>query len=312
MRLERLLEIVILLLNRRQLTARELAERFELSVRTVYRDMEAINAAGIPVVATQGPGGGFALPGQYTVDSRLLSLEEIGSILTALRGLKSSLDSPELDRVISKVASLVPGEQAEAFSRHLDVLVVEMAPWGMAGERRDLVRLVHQAILEARLLTFDYRAPDGQATRRTVEPMTLLYRGQSWYLFGWCRLRAGFRVFRLSRMRDPELQLRSFVRRAGSWREHVDVEPAASGAVPVDLRLRFRPAARGRVEDFFPGDAIRVFPDGGLEVAVTYPDGEWVTAMLLGYGELVEVLAPASVRERIRARAEATAKVYGG
>jgi predicted DNA-binding transcriptional regulator YafY len=232
------------------------------------------------------------------------------SILTALNGLRSSLDNPELDRVIEKIASLIPGDQAEAFSRSMEMLVVEMTPWGLPGKRRDSVRLVHQAILEARLLEFSYYSRRGEETRRVVEPMTLLYKGQTWYVFGWCTLRGEYRVFRLSRMREPALLLRGFRRREESYRNHMGGETLPEGTELVSLHLRFRPEARIRVEDFFDDENIIQTEDGVLEVRAVFPDGDWVTSMILAYGAAVEVLEPAAVRERIHREAAATAALY--
>jgi predicted DNA-binding transcriptional regulator YafY len=128
MRLDRLLEIVIILLNRRQITARELADRFEVSVRTIYRDIEAINLAGVPVVSTQGQGGGFTVLDTFRIDRQVLTLDDMASIAAALRGVHDVLADPDLRRALEKITALVPGERSGEFAARSEMLVIRPNP----------------------------------------------------------------------------------------------------------------------------------------------------------------------------------------
>ena len=310
MRLDRLLEIVIILLNRRTITARELADRFEVSIRTIYRDIEAINTAGIPVISFQGQGGGFSIMEGYTVDRRVLSLDDMRSILTALKGLQSSLQNEEINKAIEKISSLIPDDRAEEFSRKMEMLVVEMTPWGLPGKRKDNVRILHRAITESRLLEFQYRNQKGEFSERRVEPMTLLLKGQTWYLFGYCLKREAYRIFRLSRIRNPELLLRGFTRRDASYKDYANLDAPPESVKTVDIRLRFDPEVRTQVEDYFDEEDIAYLENGRMEVTVSFPEGDWIAAIILRYGPFVEVIEPPAVRDLIRDQAKKILEKY--
>lgn len=307
MRLDRLLEIVIILLNRRQITARELADRFEVSVRTIYRDIEAINLAGVPVVSTQGQGGGFTVLETFRIDRQVLTLDDMASIAAALRGVHGVLADPDSRRALEKITALVPGERSGEFAARSEMLVIRPNPYGLPDSLRDAVQRLHQAIIANRPVEFAYRDVKGVETLRRVEPHTLILYGPVWYLYGWCRLREDWRLFRLSRIRAVTEKGTPFTRRVVDWERAL----AAQGETPLEeVRLRFNPAVRTRIEDIFGYDAVHEGPDGTLNALFRWPVDDWVTGFLLGFGPDAEVLAPPALRERIRERAAAAAARY--
>ena len=311
MKIDRLLGIVVLLLNRRHATAGELAEYFEVSERTIYRDIDALGRAGIPVVTTQGAGGGVGLIDGFVLDRQLVTAEDISSIVTALKGLSSILDDSRYVAAREKVESLVSDRSRPTVAREQEVVSVDLLPWGQDAAFRKSLGTLKRAALERHVVTFRYGSADGEITRRTVEPVSLHLKGYTWYLYGWCRLRDAFRLFKLSRMRDLAVGAERFAQRATPTGapDVPDTNWATDTRERTDLRLRFDDSARARAEEFFGFDELTRTP-AGSEVTVRWPVDEWVYSFLLGFGDGLTVLGPADVRDEVRRRAAGILQKY--
>jgi predicted DNA-binding transcriptional regulator YafY len=308
MRIDRLLGITVTLLNRDRIAARELADRFEVSVRTIYRDLETIHLAGIPVVSHAGHQGGYGILDTFRIDRQVLTFEDIVSLVSTLRGVNSALENRELDAAVEKIANLLPRHGDETLKQISERIVIDILPLGYAKKQKDRFQSVHRAVMERRLVRFDYCNNRGESSSRSVEPMTLVFKGTTWYLFAFCRLKMDYRLFRLSRMTPPVLLDETFERRNKSFQEFFAPDPSPPGN--VDLKLRFSPQIRIRVEDFFDPDQIRMDASGRLLVDVVFPEDEWVYSFLLGFGEHLEVLAPDRIRDLLRKKAEKIQVVY--
>lgn len=308
MRIDRMLGITIILLGREKVTARELAQRFEVSLRTIYRDIDAIQQAGIPVVCLSGSGGGYSLMENYAVDRRLLNFEDMAAILTALRGVRNmafTLASPGLESTFEKISSLVPQDKAQEMEQHLERLVIDYLPWDTSSKQTAQFRMISQAIANNELLTLTYRNLRGMTNVRVIEPMTLLFKGYTWYLYAYCRMQNDFRIFRLTRILRLEPTSQQFRRREGSYRSIWDSYQPASP--PVKLVLAFAPEARSRAEEYFGLDELSEYKDGRLLAQVNWPEDEWVYSFLLSFGEHIEVLEPLHIR---RLLCEKAAQIY--
>ena len=305
MKIDRLIGIVILLLNRKQVTAGELAEYFEVSERTIYRDVDSLGRAGIPVVTMQGAGGGVSLMDGFVLDRQLVTPDDIASIVTALRGLSSLFDDGRYVAAREKMESLVPDRARTALRREQSVVSVDLMPWGQDRRFRDTLTLLKDAALERQVVTFRYGSSKGEITQRTVEPTSLHLKGYSWYLYGYCRLRGDFRLFKLSRIRDVERTDESFAERPGAEQppEFPEPDPLADRRDAEEIRLRFSEDARIRAEEFFGFDSVVNTPLG-IEATVLWPIDEWVISFLLGFGEALTILSPTSLREELRRRAD--------
>ena len=307
MKIERLLAITVMLLNRRKVTAGELADYFEVSVRTIYRDIEALNGAGIPVVSAQGHEGGLTMPDNYKLSRQLLTFSDMLSLLTALKGVNRTMQDSDIERIIEKVTALIPEEKEPLYRTHADSFVIDISPWGMAGNNRETVQTVQQAVSRSLLLDFAYTGADGRNSRRQVEPHTLLYKSFIWYLLGYCREREDFRLFRLSRMRLLQTVQEHFVRRPVAPLDQFfdrDRRP------PVELVLKFVPEVRIKVEEHIAPPQLRYEADGSLIATLTMPEDDWIMSFLLSFGSDVEVLAPPRWREAISKKCMAMQNLY--
>ena len=293
----RLFEILYLLVEKREVTAGELAQRLEVSERTIYRDVDALSAAGIPVYAQKGKGGGIRLMDQFVLDRALLSQSQQDEILFALQAIRATGGGEE---ALSRLSALFRREGG-------DWLEVDFTDWGSGAAERENFSRVKRAILERRPLTFTYYSSAGEKSRRTVEPARLVFKSGCWYLSAFCRERQDWRIFRLVRMEDlsPE---------EGTCPPRIPPEqlesPMPEGCRGVDLRLLFAPSAAWRVRDYFNPKEITARPDGTLLVECTFPEDQWLLSFLLSFGGQLEVLAPAYWRDIPKEELKKSLEIY--
>jgi predicted DNA-binding transcriptional regulator YafY len=307
MRIDRMLAITVMLLNRDRITARELADKFEVSVRTIYRDIDAINIAGIPIVSFSGNDGGFGIMENYRIDRQVLTLNDMFTILSALKGVNTSLDDIELEIAIEKIKSLVPAEKSGEMERHFEQLAIDLMPWEGSERHKRIFKKIQSSISQNLFIKIKYSNTKGESLERVIEPMTLVLMGYAWYLFAFCRVRDDFRLFRLSRIKDVDVLRDSFVRREASYRDYIKREQDRK---VVHLVLNFSPEARARVMDFYDEDQIETLQNGDMILKVSYPEDEWVYSNILSYGNHVEVLEPAHIRKIIQEKAKKIAELY--
>ena len=200
MQIDQLFEFVYILIDKKQVTAKEMSKHFGVSTRTVYRWLEALSLSGVPVYSLKGRSGGIAISENYKLDKTLLSDEERLAIVSSVKalnnlsGTSSSLVNANI-KAAEKLSHLV---QADT-----DWLEVDFAPWSPEGsEVRNLFGILRDSILKKRQISFDYFTGDGRSEKRIVHPWKLVFRGQSWYLQGWCTSRKAERFFKLTRMRN--------------------------------------------------------------------------------------------------------------
>ncbi len=312
MKIDRLLAIIMYLLNRDLVSARELAEHFEVSVRTIQRDMDTLCYAGIPVLSVQGARGGYGIVDAYKLDRQLVDTDDLFFILSSLESLGMAMKNRHLTGTVEKIRSLITTRQAEEIAQRREQLYIDFSALGIGPKRQDLFFLLENAIEKQRLVRFTYSNSRLQVATREVEPMTIVFKWFSWYLFGFCRMRDDYRLFRLSRMRDVRLLEQSFARREGSFAEFSAraAENARQRTVPVVLK--FEASMRVMVEDAFARSVIEHEPDGSLLVQLNYPENEWLYGLILSYGDKVEVIEPGHLREIILQKSQKIAKKYRG
>jgi predicted DNA-binding transcriptional regulator YafY len=310
LKLDRLLAITMLLLNRRRVSAQELSDRFEVSLRTVYRDVEAINQSGIPIVSFSGASGGYEIMDQYRLDRQFLSLEELQSIIIGLKGIRSTMEEHDIGGLLDKVGALVAKSEQGSVTDLSNQLLIDLNPWQDSSENREKLSLIRSAIRESHLIHFQYTNSKGEEEHRDCEPMSVVLKGYVWYLYGFCRLREDYRIFRLSRMRDLELLKEAFVRRAESL-EKLDYRwTGRDDPSTIRLVLQFHPRVKARVQDYFQPSDIEYVSGGSLLVTASQPEEPWLYSMLLGYGADVRILEPVHVAQIVRDKAQEIIDLY--
>ncbi len=298
MQISRLFEIVFLLLDKKNVTAAELARHFGVSTRTIYRDIEALCQAGIPAYATQGKNGGIALMESFVIQKSLLNKEEQYQILTALQGL-NAVGLTQVQGLLAKWRALFgPGDG--------DWVAVDFSDWSQTKQRE--LALLKDAILTKKVLRFTYYGASAEKSEREAEPIQLWFKSRAWYLKAYCRLRGGIRLFKLNRMKD--LRLTGGVYEASSNREEPLVYEHNPLKPIVNLHLLIDGSQAYRVYDEFEETQIQKQPDGHFQVCVSYPLDEWVYGFLMSFGPYVKIESPAYIKDEIRRRAQKVAAMY--
>ena len=293
MQASRMFEMLYMLLERDRMTAQELAQRLEVSVRTVYRDAQALSEAGVPVYADRGKGGGIAILPSFKLSKSLLSEAERRSILASLQAAAQS--GAEDEAVLRKLRAFF-GTSAG------DWVQIDFSDW--SGTQDHDVALLKEAILESRVLAFDYYGESGEKTERTVCPLRLWFKGQAWYLRAYCLARRAVRTFKLSRLKRPRIVPGAFPPEALDAR--AQDEPRTNWPEPpfVHLRMLADACMAYRVFDDFAESAITRREDGSFLIDTRFPPGAWIVSIILSYGPHAQVLEPPELREEIQKAAE--------
>ena len=302
MQIYRLFEIVYILLQQKIVTAKALSERFAVSQRTIYRDIDILGLAGIPVYTEKGKGGGISLLPDFVLNKSMLSDQEQTEILTALQGL-SAVKTGETGKVLERLSTFFNKTAA-------DWLNVDFSKWGY--ENNGYFSDFKTAILEHRIAEFDYYSTYGkktrEKTRRRVEPIQLCFKSNMWYIRGFCLSRQNIRTFKLTRIENlhitdehfPERDL-SPISRSDSG-EHQTPE--------VIFKLRIDPEMIHRVYDEFDANIVKKQKDSSFIVTISWAEDDWVYGRILSYGEYIEVLEPEHIREIIKKKTLKINKKY--
>lgn len=311
MKFERLMAITMILLNRRRVQAQELADKLEVSLRTIYRDLESLSLAGIPIVSYTGMEGGYEIMDNFRLDRQMLSLDELITLFTALRGLQSTraMDPTNIDRLLEKVGTLVAQAEQGRFADS-DQVQVDFTPWRNSAAERKKYESVHHAVKNRKLISFYYIDAQGTETERTIEPMGLALKGYAWYLHGYCLEREDYRTFKLSRIRGLQVLQDDFERREmplsvlnGPWEKPGRREM-------IHLVLQISGDARVYAADHFDEQEIERLEDGSLLVRATLPHEKWVLSFLLQLKTDVLILEPAHIAAEVRKTALEIAALY--
>lgn len=285
----RLFKIVYHLLDQGQATAPELAEKFEVSVRTIYRDMDALSAAGIPIYAESGRYGGIYLMSGFVLDRVVLSEKEKQEILTALQSLNVTKNTSG-SQTLQKLSAM--------FQLHTeDWLEVDFSRWGDKKFDNEKFELLKSAVIHCRNVRINYAGSNEMISERVIQPLKLAYKAKAWYLKAFCTKRQDFRLFKLNRILDLEILEERFVRRTF---------PGQIGNSEGDdhpIVLRFPKEMAYRVYDEFDRSQVQRQADGSLVVSAKIPQDAWLTGFILSFGTQVEILEPAELRKVIAEQA---------
>ena len=290
----RLFEIVYILLQKKKTTAKELADRFEVSTRTIYRDIETLSTANIPIYASKGKDGGIGLLDKYILNKTILSEEEQNQILFALQGMKKVKGQDEKD-ILEKLSIL--------FNKEInDWIKIDFSNWGNVQEER--FDIIKSAILNKQLIGFTYYNSNGEESKRIVEPLQIWFKDKSWYLVSYCKLKQDYRIFKIARIKEVKMLQEHFER------ELPKEENEQYNFKIIELELEINKAMTYRVYDEFESKEITKKQDGNFIIKVKYPENEWVYGYILSFGEYVKILSPNKVKKIIKDKLEKTLKNY--
>lgn len=286
----RLFKILYHLLEKGQTTAPKLAEEFEVSVRTIYRDIDALSEAGIPVYTEAGRNGGIRLMNHFVLDKSILSGEEKQEILMALQSV-TAVQNIKGSRTLQKLSAMF----------HLDSenwLEVDFSRWGNQEPDNEKFELLKSAVIHCRNVKIHYAGASGTIDERIVQPYKLSYKSNAWYLKTFCTKKQNWRIFKLNRILDFKILNEHFPRRS------VLEEPDVFKKEYREITLQFPKETAYRIYDEFDPTQIRCLADGNFIVSVKMPEDAWLTGFLLSFGAQVDILAPADLKKTIAKQAK--------
>ena len=312
MKLNRLLEITTILLNKKTVTAAELSQRFGVSTRTIYRDIDVLSASGVPVYCSQGANGGISILEDYTVNRAVLSGSErdvIDSVLLGLQALEATR-YPGIDTVLEKLGGIFnSAKNAES-----DWISVDFSPWGSNPNAGNKFSDIKEAILQCRIIEIDYINAQNEKSRREIEPLRLIFKAQAWYLWGFCLARQDYRTFRISRIKGVRITKRGFDRTHVHVVENCDNnetrEKSGNEKPQVKLVLEFTSDALFRLCDDYDDEMLTDNGNGTYTIEAYFPEEEWVYNYILSFGDMVKVIAPERIGRLIKKRALRIAGYY--
>ena len=296
MKMERLIGILSILLQRDKVTAPELAEQFEVSRRTIQRDIESLCQAGIPIATAQGTGGGISILEGYRVDRTVLTTPEMQAILAGLQSLDSVSGTRRYAQLMEKLSAGSGGRDSH--------ILIDLSSWYKTS-LSPKIEAIHSAIRQHLTIRFTYFSPKETALR-TVEPYDLVFQWSSWYVWGWCRTRQDFRLFKLNRMTDLAPGEPFTPRPAPP----PDLSAERIFPAKYQVTVLFDPACRWRLVEEYGPDSFTIQPDGRLRFTWGFPDADSVLSWVLTFGEGAELMEPAELRQRVAALTATLARRY--
>lgn len=301
MQIHRLFEMVYLLLDKKQITASQLAEHFEVSARTIYRDIETLAQAGIPIYAVKGKGGGIRLTENFVLNKSVLTEEEQRKILESLHGM-NAVQIEDTEPVLAKLSALFGGERE-------NWIEIEFSSWNFGDAISRRFRLFKQAIFSRRIVSFNYNGANGISGRRLAEPVRLVFRAGNWYLYAWCLEKKDFRFFKLARMEDATLTEQCFVNR------HIPEQRSEAGSKSyeskqVHVTARVSSGKAYRIMEETNREMIEKLENGDYKVTFVMPEDEWLYQYLMSFGADLRVLEPERIREQMVKKLQNTLANY--
>lgn len=303
MKLERLLTMTMILINRKKVTAQELADLFNVSVRTIYRDIETLSCAGVPVISQQGVNGGISLIDGYRVDKQVLTKEELTSLSIAIKSALTTYEDSHAEAVLEKLT----GVADEKVKQSIDQLFIDLSPWGPNVIFKEQITLLKNAIEHGHHISFTYSTTHGRITRRLLEPHTLVQKGKVWYVYGYCTLREDFRLFKISRMKDIKEEKTTFQRKEVNLSELPWDKKWHRPQNIVNLTLSFDFAITTLVEESFGAEHV---DNESSTINISLPEDEWLYGFLLSFGHRLKVLEPSHISEIVLKRAQEIVELY--
>ena len=318
MQIDQLFEFVYILIDKKQVTAKDMAKRFGVSTRTIYRWLEALSVSGIPVYSLKGRGGGIAISENYVLDKTLLTEEEKLELVSSVKALNSLSGIKSAGEKLSRLVSA-----------DTDWLEVDFSPWSPEGQGvKQLFALLKDSILKKKQITFDYYGTGRSCEKRTVHPWKLVYKGQAWYLSGFCTTRKEQRFFKLSRMLNVKETSRTANITQSKLDKEKNVEKGETGgknkndaqnktgrnnpktASFILIKAKVKAPSAFYFLDSFACKEIRTSRDGSINVTFNAPDEPWLSGMLLSFGTDLKIISPPEIKNKVEYMAKGVVGMY--
>lgn len=301
MKTDRLYAITVYLLNHGKTSAAELARKFEVSVRTIQRDIDAICQAGIPVIAQTGMAGGYYLPDSFKMDAHTATEEDYSLILTALKGFSTAMHDPKIDAAVEKVSALSKREDDSVI---LDFSVLREID-------RNLMRSLQTAIQDQKAVRFMYTNAENVSRVHTVEPIALIYRWYAWYLLAYSTVKNDYRTYKLIRMEKHEITESSFTKAHANADAIIKELDQQAPQQSTKVKIRCKPEVRAKAIEYLNGEITDEYENGECDMTLHVIEREhlWF-GTILSLGDGIVIIEPEHIRLRILESAKKLTALY--
>ncbi len=301
MKIDRLLGIITVLLNNERTTARILAERFEVSIRTIHRDIESICNAGIPIITYQGGGGGISIAEGYKLDKSILTSDELGNIIIGLKSIESISDDSKINHLLDKLS--LKHEDVISVSNNIFIDLTSFYKTGLSQK----ISLLREAINNSYEVVFDYFSTKG-TSNRCIEPCFVTFKWSAWYVFGYCKLRENFRLFKLNRMNNLKItDMKFFSRNIPPERFNLDnyfQGDEKTITMIIDRSLEYQ------IVEHYGVDSYEITEDNRIKFSLVYNNHQYAMDVIRSFGDKAYVLSPKSIVEELKANAKNILDMY--
>ncbi len=308
MKIDRLISIIMILLERNKVSATKLAEMFEVTPRTIYRDIETINVAGIPIIAYLGVNGGISIMDEYKIEKGIFTISDISSLLTGLGNIHATISNDEILNTMAKIKGLIPEEHIKDIELKSKQIAIDYTTWFGGNNPQPNFEEIKTAIIKNKYITFKYSDRSHEKSQRKIEPYRLVLKSSNWYLQGYCTTRKDFRTFKLSRISTLELLNESFLPREFDY-ESLDVSFRTDKNTTI-IKLLVDETLRDIMTELCGEEKIEACEDNKLIVYFPFAEEDSWYNMLLRYGDKCEILEPENVRLELIRRIKNLLYVY--
>jgi predicted DNA-binding transcriptional regulator YafY len=300
MKIDRIVSIIMLLIENERMGAKTLSEMFEVSLRTIYRDIETINIAGIPIRSTPGVGGGFQIMDEYKVDKKLFSNSDIVTILMGLGSISTLMNREKIAITLAKIKSFVPTDKQEEISFKANQISIDLKPWMGNSNIHKYLDMTKTALQEQRILLFGYSDRYGNISTRTAEPHRLILKDNHWYIQGFCLKNNDFRLFKLSRISNLQLLEDTFAPR--KFHKSLSEFTEKMSQRQSDIKLRVHKSITDKILEYCSFEHFSEETDDYYIVDFPFVNDDFGYNLLFSFGDKCECLEPDNVRSEMKRR----------
>ncbi|MBQ6921923.1 MAG: YafY family transcriptional regulator [Clostridia bacterium] len=309
MKFERLLDVLFELLSKKSVTAKYLAEKLDVSVRSVYRYIECLEAAGVPLYTTRGQNGGFHIVDTYRLSSTFMTTEEFDNVINSLTAIADGVPDKTLTRAINKLKSTVKNEYS-GFDVKSGNLIIDGGPWGDTVGYKAKLSVIEKSLSENRELAIRYHDRNGKISERIIHPHVIVFKQGLWYVYAYCCLRKEFRFFKTGRIENAYILNSTFERKDLSkmdlpldfWHNAVKAETVV---LEIDTKVL------SDVEEWLGIENVKQENDKFV-ANVSLPFDQGLVSKIMSYGNGVKVISPSALKESVRSTALRIADLYTG
>lgn len=289
-----MLKILMQLLSKRKVTAKEISERYEISVRSVYRYVEELIVCGVPIDVARGRYGGLTIADTFRLPTGYFTREEYAAAINALNAMAGQVHDENIISAREKLESRIKSERKETVCGNI---IVDGGTWGDTKKFSDKMAVVEQAVNEAKSLMIDYISREGEHSRRIIDPHVLIFKQNVWYVYAFCHTKQSFRTFKIGRIKQASFTGGTFEKREIK-RNDIPLDFYYPTGNPIDVTLEIEKATLPDAEEWLGMDNIE--PRGNSFIAeVTVPDDSQLVGIILSYGGAVKVLSPLSLKQKV-------------